>query len=137
MNLAMIYNDNVWQQSGDADTVSASVRKYNKTHDHFNLNAYLKMRVFLAAQVQSQNTITMLKQECDNEELKNFAPMIQIFEAVDRLVDIMNGVGYKNCKDKNVELIDCPYHYHMTELFDILKTFEQWKMECGGFNKKS
>ena len=41
MDLSMIYD--VWHESGDASTVTGSLRKYNKTHDHFNPNAYLKM----------------------------------------------------------------------------------------------
>lgn len=132
MNLSMIYD--VWRASGDSDVFAGSfVRKYNKTHDHFNLNAYLKMRVFLAVQIPSQNTITMLKAESGNDE--QYAPMIELFEAVDRLVDIMNGTGYKNGKNKNVGLINTPTHHHMIELFGILQTFEGWKLECGGFTK--
>ena len=49
MSLEKIYN--VWKASGDADTSVGAVRRYNKTHDHFNLNAYLKMRVFIALQI--------------------------------------------------------------------------------------
>ena len=106
----------------------ASLRKYRKTHDHFVLNPY-------AVQIPSQDTITMLKEEC-HDNIEEFESMIELFEAVDRLVDIMNGVGYKNGKNKDVELINHPLHRHMSELFDILRLFEEWKKECGGFNKK-
>ena len=60
MNLNQLYE--MWKASGDADVVGgASVRLYKFTHDHFKLNAYLKMRVFLAVQIPSQTMITMIK----------------------------------------------------------------------------
>ena len=139
MSLEKIYH--VWQASGDADTSVGEVRRYNKTHDHFNLNAYLKMRVFLALQIPSQSTITMLKDHCDPDEyeagesipnIKEYQPMIDIFEKVDRLVDIMNGRSYKSGKDKDVELINTPRHRHIKELFDVVLLFEEWRKEIKG-----
>eukprot|EP00985_Skeletonema_marinoi_P002567 scaffold1057_cov203-Skeletonema_marinoi.AAC.15 len=62
--------------------------------------------------------------------------MITIFDKVDRLVDIMNGTGYKNAKDKQVELINKPQHRHVEELFDILKLFEDWKADTEKYGKK-
>ena len=55
---------------------------------------------------------------------------------MNRLVDIMNGVRYKNGKDKQVFLIDSPHHPHIFELFEILCLFEDWKEEAGGFTYK-
>lgn len=55
--------------------------------------------------------------------------MIELFDNVDRLVDIMNGAAYKNGKSKDVELINTPRHRHIKELFDVLKIFEEWKAE--------
>ncbi|KAL9190117.1 hypothetical protein ACHAXT_007328 [Thalassiosira profunda] len=62
MSLEMIRD--IWLASGDADTTVGLVRRYNKTRDHFNLNSYLKMRVFLALQIPSQNTIQMIRDFC-------------------------------------------------------------------------
>ena len=129
MNLSIIYD--VRHASKDSDAFAGLfVREYNKIHNHFNLNAYLKTRKQLAVQIQSKNKITMLKAESGNEE--QYAPMIELFEAVDRLVDIINGTSYKNGKNKNVELINTPTHH---ELFGILRRFEIWKLECDGYRK--
>ena len=68
--------------------------------------------------------------------VKDFKPMIELFNSVDRLVDIMNGTGFKKGKDRNVELINKPKHRHVLELFDILRLFEEWKTECGGYTDK-
>ena len=62
--------------------------------------------------------------------------MIDVFEKVDRLIDIMNGTAFSNKKDRDVELINTPKHRHISELFDVLRLFEEWKNECGGFNHK-
>ena len=43
--------------------------------------------------------------------------------------------AFQGSKDKNVQLIDCPKHSHITELFDVLRLFEEWKEESGGFTK--
>ena len=62
--------------------------------------------------------------------------MIDLFEKVDRLVDIMNGKDYSGKKNRDVEFINTPRHRHIFELFDILRLFEVWKKECGGCNDK-
>lgn len=138
MSLELIYR--IWLASADADVMGgATVRKLKFTHDHFNLNSYLKMRVFLALQIPSQNTIKMIRDHCANPSnlanIEDFQPMIDLFNKVDRLVDIMNGTGFKG-KDRKVELINKPRHHHIFELFDILKMFEEWKREAGGYTKK-
>ncbi|EJK64027.1 hypothetical protein THAOC_15281 [Thalassiosira oceanica] len=135
MELVMLYN--IWLASGDADCrFASSLRKYIFTHDHFNLNAYLKMRVFLAIQIPSQTCIKMIKDHCDSDKnedkLEDYEPMIKLFDKVDRLVDIWNGSNYKKSKVRDVELINKPKHRHIQELFDVLRVFEEWKEEGGG-----
>ena len=75
----------------------------------------------------------MIRDYCDDDSnstaIKDYQPMIDLFLKVDRLVDIMNG----STKKEGVELINHPRHKHITELFDILRVFEGWKKECGGF----
>ena len=66
MNLPMIAK--IWETSGDADSSVGLVRRYTFTQDHFNLNAYLKTRVFLAFQIPSQTTIGMIKDHCDAKQ---------------------------------------------------------------------
>ncbi|KAL7527937.1 hypothetical protein ACHAXR_003152, partial [Thalassiosira sp. AJA248-18] len=139
MKLGMLYE--IWKASGDADLMGgAAVRLYKFTHDHFNLNSYSKMRVFLAVQVSSQTMIQMIKDHCDCVEnladIEEFAPIIELFDKVDRLVDIMNGSNQKKGKVRNVQLINHPKHGHISELFDILRVFEEWKNEVGGDTKK-
>ena len=94
------------------------------------------MRVFLALQITSQTCIKMIKDHCecnDNiEVIEDYKPMIELFESVDRPIDIiMNGNGYK-AKNRNVELINKLGHKHIFELFDILCVFEEWKSKGDG-----
>ena len=158
MALDPIYQ--VWLVSGDA-TASGDMRQYHFTHDHYMLNAYLKMRVFLAIQIPSQTTIRMLRVHCEKErpeslayatlnvsdldgpsesavsrDIEDYKPMIKLFEKVDRLVDIVNGQDYKKGKKRDIQLLNHPKHRHIKELFDVLRTFEDWREECGGFNNK-
>ena len=129
----------VWTASGDrAVTHRASLRKYRFTLDHFNLNSYLKMRVFLALQIMSQTCIRMIREVCEEEEdydIDDFGPMIALFDKVDRLVDIMNA-RTNDSTGKTVEYINRPRHRHVMEMFDVLRLFEEWRSEVGGFNEK-
>ena len=141
--MALKMMENAWVAMGDSDLASASLRKYKFTWDHFLLNSYNKMRVFLAMQALSQTMADMLTDYCKPEaeggkggDIKEFEPMLEIISAVNRLVDIMNGIRFKNGKDKEVYLIDTPFHPHIFELFDILRLFEDWKKEAGGFTDK-
>ena len=97
------------------------------------------MRVFIALQMMSQTSIRMIKDMCSSTDsifnIQDYQPMIEVFEKIDRLVDITNGNGSKG-KDRKVELINHPRHDHIKELFSILRVFEEWKTECGGFNTK-
>ena len=143
MNLDLIYQ--IWLASGDASLAAgAATRKYKFSHDHYVLNAYLKMRVFLAIQIPSQNTIKMIRDHCrdvanldgPSADINDYEPMIQIFESVDRLVDIVNGSGFKKGKDRDVELLNHPKHRHIKELFGTLHLFEKWRKDAGGYTEK-
>ena len=103
----------------------SKLRRYKFTHDHFDLNAFTKMRVFLAVQFASQTMMRMIKDYCIGRpgELPKFEPMLELLNAVDRLVDIMNGINESKGKLRNVEPIDSPTHRHVRELLDILKLF--------------
>lgn len=128
----------MWEMLGDHNIATASLRKYKFTWDHWLLNSYNKMRVFLAMHVLSQSMIAMIKDACEagHGDIEDHESFIQIVSAVDRLVDIMNAQRFKNGKDKQVFQIDSPFHPHVFELFDILRVFEEWKEDTGGFTKE-
>lgn len=136
MSLEMVAD--IWYASGDADVVGGAVcRRYKFTHDHWNLagKPALAMRVFLAFQFTSQTCIRMINEVCadpENEfDLEDYKPMIKLLDAVDRLIDIMNGIPFSNGKDRNVHLISSSTDDHIVELFGILRLFEKWRVECG------
>ena len=139
MSLLQIYN--IWKASGDADVKGgAGLRLYKFTHDHFNLNAFSKMRVFLAVQFTSQTAIKMIKDHCEHDPvdtIKEFEPMIELLNLVDRLIDIMNGIDFSKGKKRNVSFIDKPRHRHVAELFDILRVFAEWRGQCKGKGNSS
>ena len=101
---------NIWKASGDADIKGgAGLQMYTFTHDHFNLDAFSKMRVILAVQITPQTTIRMIKDHCENDPIDNiadFAPMIKLFNRVDKLIDIMNGCDFSKGKTHDVQIID-------------------------------
>lgn len=139
MNLAMIKS--IWLKY---ESSGSGLRKTHLGYDHFELDAYKKMRVFPAMQVMSQSTITMIEECCADEEndedINKYKGMIELFGKINRLVDICNGYGAdqvtKSGKRRDVEKIDHPKHRHILELFDILRVVEEWKAECGGLNAK-
>ena len=53
--------------------------------------------------------------------MAEYQPIIDVFEKVDRLVDIMNRRSYKSGKDKDMELIKTPRHRHIKALFDVVR----------------
>ena len=133
MDLETLYV--IWKTSGDMDVDGGSkLRRYKFTHDHFDLNAFTKMRVFLAVQFASQTMIRMIRDYCDGRpgELPKFEPLLELLNAVDRLVDIMNGINKSKGEFRNVEPIDSPTHRHVRELLNILKLFVEWKGQCKG-----
>ena len=104
MNLETLYD--IWKTSGDMDVGGSSkLRRYKFTHDHFDLNAFTKMRVFLAVQMASQTMRRMLMDYCNDRprELPKFEPLLELLNAVDRLVDIMNGINKSKRKIRNFE----------------------------------
>ena len=99
------------------------------------------MRVFLAVQVMSQSVIIMVTEYCNRDDnkssLEDYKPMLEIFNAMDRLVDIMNCYHEnqitKSGGTRDVQKINHPKHRQVKELFDILRLFEEWRLECGKF----
>lgn len=128
--------EEIWSKLGDGDISSrCDVRRYKVGKEHFKLNSYNKMRVFLAVQIPSQTTIKMVNDYCelpDGGKKEDYAGMLELFEKVDRLVDIINVTK----RERRVEYISCPRHKHVYELFSILQLFEEWKKEAGGLTKK-
>ena len=127
----------IWEKMKSGVGGRNDVRVYKFGKEHFDLNSYNKMRVFLAVQIPSQTMIRMIKDYCkeygdsDAEEadLESYEPVIEIFEKVDRLVDIINATR----RDLNVGYIDCPQHKHIFELFSVLQLFKEWKDQASGF----
>lgn len=138
MKLAMIKQ--IWLEY---ESSGANLRKTHLGIDNFDLDSYKKMRVFLAMQVMSQSTIRMIKEYCDDDSneanIRGYEGMLELFNKIDRLVDICNAYGAdqitKDNRRRDVEKINHPKHRHIIELFDVLRVFEEWKKEVGGFNK--
>ena len=59
----------------------------------------------------------MIKNYCENypRELPKFKPLLKLLNAVNRFVDIMNGINKSKGKYRVVELIDSPTHKHVRE----------------------
>ena len=86
--------EKMWKEMGDSKVHGrADVRRYKFGQEHFTINSYNKMRVFLAVQIPSQTMIKMIKDYCkckDDANIKDYEPMIELFEKVDRLVNVIN-----------------------------------------------
>jgi hypothetical protein len=131
----------MWEAIGDADVSdSCKVRLFKFTMEHFTLNSFNKMRVFLAVQIPSLTMIEMIEYACDAPEseycIGDYSSVIDIFRRVNRLVDIMNGKNSHGGKILDVEQINSPTHRHLEELLSILRLFEEWKRESGKAKKK-
>jgi hypothetical protein len=131
----------MWEAMGDSDISSGRLREYKFTVEHFTLNSYNKMRVFLAVQIASLTMIRMVEDYCKPEseggrggDIEQYRPMLDIFHKVNRLVDIMNAKPMNRGVHLNVEKINSPKHIHLTELLDILRIFTAWKKECKSAN---
>jgi hypothetical protein len=142
MNLAMVQA--IWMVMKSEIT---EVRLDHLTYDHFELDPWKKMRVFLAVQITSQSVVDMIKAYCRRDgddnyaaNIKQYEGMIQLFDKVNRLIDICNGRDAnemtKSYNPRDTYKINHPKHRHCIELFDTLRVFEEWRKECGGFNKK-
>jgi hypothetical protein len=128
--------ESIWRAS---ESGAGHLRTTHLGVDHFQLDSYKKMRVFLAVQVMSQSTIRMIKKHCaknSDADINEYQGMIEIFEKVDRLVDICNSRGaaeiIKVGTARNTYKINSPRHKHLADLFDVLRLFEEWKVEAGG-----
>eukprot|EP00956_Cyclotella_meneghiniana_P040663 scaffold201889_cov63-Cyclotella_meneghiniana.AAC.1 len=115
----------IWEAIGDGDvSTSCNVRLFKFTLEHFILNSYNKMRVYLAVQIPSLTMIEMIEYACSLPELglnsDDYSAVIEVFRHVNRLVDIMNGKNKNDGKILNVEKINSPTHPHNTELLNIL-----------------
>mmetsp|Transcript_22314 Transcript_22314/g.46238 ORF Transcript_22314/g.46238 Transcript_22314/m.46238 type:complete len:684 (-) Transcript_22314:1284-3335(-) len=133
LSLQMI--ERCWVKSGDASIDKVTLRKYKKSHDHFNRDSYSRLCVWLAVNIPSQDSIKCIKDNCDKDlgGMKVYGPLVEVLESLDRLIDIvnctrMNGVKYKGC-----EPIDHPLHPHIFELLSTVKLLTEWKDDCGGF----
>ncbi|KAL7524454.1 hypothetical protein ACHAXR_000576, partial [Thalassiosira sp. AJA248-18] len=114
----------IFKKMGDTNVRGrCGVRRYKFGKEHFVLNSYNKMRVFLAVQIPSQTMIKMIRDFCNEQE----------DEDIDELVDIINATRVKNGKNLNVGFIDKPDHRHIYELFSILQLFEEWREDTEGF----
>ena len=85
--------------------------------------------------MMSQTMIQMLwdhLREHEDGDLEQFEDIIELFEKIDRLVDVVNGTR----REMDVHFLDCPQHKHVFELFSVLQLFEEWKDWCEGFTFK-
>ena len=126
--------EDMWKLMNDSGVAGRNdVRVYKFGNEHFNLNSYNKMRVFLAVQIPSQTMIRLIKDCCeahpDDYDLEAYEPVIEIFDKVDRLVDIINATR----RDLKVEYIDGPQHKHIFELFSVLQLFQLWREDAENF----
>jgi hypothetical protein len=89
LSLAMLHE--LWKICGDADGPS-SLRNYPFTADHFENNSYNRMRVYLSVQITSHTMIETIKRHAEDMEggLKAYSSMIEVIDALDRLIDIFN-----------------------------------------------
>jgi hypothetical protein len=104
--------------------------------------AVIRRTTKVIRELMSQTARKMIIKYCDNTDgvsEDDYQGMLDIFDKVDRLVDICNARGAgeitKSKTPRNTHKIDHPKHQHLTELFDVLRLFEEWKNEAGGFNK--
>ena len=104
--------ENVWVEMSDADITTASLWKYKFTWDRFELNSYNSMWCYLTFQAMFQMMKDVVHYFCRPIEegvmggdIAEFEPFLEIITAVNRLVDIMNGMWIKNGNDKEVFLI--------------------------------
>jgi hypothetical protein len=129
LSLDMIKDAWLWDDEG-----FSAVRKTVLTEDHFYKNAYSRMRVHLAVQVLSTSVVQLIERyvkdpliqaQHNGDSEKLYAPLKTLISSCDRLVDICNANGKKEC-----EYIDSPDHFHIKELRDILQLFHEWKESC-------
>ena len=114
----------IWLQY---ESIGSLLRRTHLGIDHFLLDSYKKMRVFLAVQIMSQSTRSMIIEHCKRSTYANieeYQGLLDLFDKVDRLVDICNARDEneitKSKTKRNIQKIDHPKHKHLYELFDVL-----------------
>jgi len=120
LNLAM--TKDAWE-STQAPGVS-TLRTSRLTIAHFEKDCFSRMRVYLAMQVVSGSVVAMLKEYTASDEPRRalYAPLIELCEKFDRIVDIWN-----SCSQKNAPIINSPVHDLLFEALDILEWFSLWR----------
>ena len=128
LSLLQIYL--IWKASGDADVEGGDSRRlYKFTHNHFDLNAFSKMRVFIAVYFTSETTIKIINDNCKHDPfdtMKDFEPLIELLNLIDILISIMNEIKFSKGKNRNVYLIDEPRHRNEAYVFAIVRVFAEW-----------
>ena len=114
----------LWQKMGDCEIgVHTDIRVYKFSTEHFKLNSYNKIRVFLTVHICSQTMIRMIWNYCElyeDGDTEEWDTVIKVLEKIDRTVDIIN------CRwDRGVDYIDCLQHKHIYELFAVHQLFEE------------
>ena len=60
--------EQAYLSSGDTDVLSSALYKYIFALEHFQLNAYTQMRVYLAIQFTYQSMIACIREYCQNSD---------------------------------------------------------------------
>ena len=95
------------------------------------------MRVHLDTQITSLSTCRMIDETISEEFSKeDLAPMRKTLFALDQLIDIINATSEPNGAKKDSEKINSPRHRHISELFQTLALFSDWKLEAGKFKER-
>ena len=102
---------------------AAPLTRTKLKREHFEKNAFSRMRVYLAAQVLSNTVCCVIDQVTAKKPNKRllYGPLRALCSNMDRFLDIMNGrreKGYKN--------IDTTDARELKELGEIMKWFECW-----------
>ena len=120
--------ETAWLSCGDTSMLSSTLRKYKFTSEHFQLNSYTQIRVYLVVQFTSKSMIACITEYCENNEvgIDGYTPMLELLAKVDQLIYIVNTTGMRNGKEKGCTPIDSPEHGHISELLGIVKFFEDW-----------
>jgi hypothetical protein len=116
------------------------LRWHYLTEAHFVLDAWSKMRFYLAAQVFSSTMILVIDEYCraGGGKKEDYEGYVQLCRNVDALVDICNGTERNRSGEmrKGKRLIksiamDPASAEVVAELKRILLFFEKWRVSCG------
>jgi len=120
LNLAMTRD--AWESTQEPGV--STLRTSRLTIAHFEKDCFSCMRVYLSMQVVSWSVVTMLREYiASNEHLRAlYAPLIELCEKLDRIVDIWNSRA-----EKNAPIINSSDHELLFEALDILEWFTLWR----------